>query len=198
MTEKLERPQFLPSFFSAMAERAESKTIWRMFVVPVIAAAVSAGSAYYVPAVFWSDGKWDVAATVYTGILTLNGLILALSWSAFSRIYESISAPKFCSFLRRNGLLNKYIVTISFIHGLQLLAVIASGVGLVILLISIPYLIVDRILFGMMMFSSVYAIQQAASAVAIMNDLLWQKSIFDEHQETANNPKILPMGNRGE
>jgi hypothetical protein len=198
MTEELERPKFLPSFFSAMAERAENKTIWRMLLAPIIAAAISAGVSYYMPAAFWLDDNSGVAATVYTGILTLNGLILALSWSAFSRIYESISAPKFCSFLRRNNLLNKYVVTISFIHGLQLLSIVASASGLIALLVEIPYLIVDRILFGVMGFASIYAIQQAASAVAIMNDLLWQKSIFDEHNEAANNPKVVPMGNRSE
>lgn len=194
MTERLERPGFLPSFFGAMAERAESKTLWRMFVVPSLAAAAAAGVACFVPAAFWADARLDVATTVYTGILTFNGLILALSWSAFSRIHEMIGAPKFCAFLRRNGLLNKYIVTVSFIHGLQLFAVVASAVGLIALLLSVPYLIIDRILFGVMTFGSIWAVQQASTAVGIMHDLLWQKALFDEHNERNGSPNVVPMG----
>ena len=49
-----------------------------------------------------------------------------------------------------------------------------------------------------MVFSSIYAIKEAASAVAIMNDLLWQKSIFDEHHEKATDPNVVQMGSRGE
>ena len=117
MTDKFGRPDFLASFFSALAERAEAGSLWKMLAVPVIAGAISGAAAYYMPAEFWSDQRWDVSATVYTGVLTVNGLILALSWSAFSRIYESISAPKFSAFLRKHGLLNKCIVTVSLITG---------------------------------------------------------------------------------
>ena len=198
MTESTERPKFLPSFFTAMAERAESGTVWRIFVVPVISGAIGTTVAYFIPVKFWSDDNWEISTTVYTGLLTLNGLILVLSWNAFSRIYESISAPKFCAFLRRNKLLNKYIVTISFIHGLQLLAIIASGIELISVLINVQYVLIDRGLFGFMVFSSIYAIKEAASAVAIMNDLLWQKSIFDEHHEKATDPNVVQMGSRGE
>lgn len=196
MTENLERPKFLPSFFAALSERAEKRTILRGLIAPGIMVAISAGVSYFVPDKFWADAKWDVATAVYTGVLTLNGLILALSWSAFSRIYESISATKFCSFLRKNDLLNKYIVSISFIHGLQLLAVVLSAVGLVSVLIDVKYLILDRLFFSAMLFGSIYAIYQAASAVSIMNDLLWQKSIFDEHMENLGNPNVVPMGGR--
>ncbi len=198
MTEKLERPKFLSSFFAALSEKADDKKIWRMFVAPVFTASIGGTVAYYILADFWSDHNWGIATAVYTGILTLNGLILALSWSAFSRIYESISAPKFCSFLRRNKLLNKYIVTVSFIHGLQLFSIIATATGLVVLLINVEHLIIDRVLFGVMVFSSIYAIQRAASAVSIMNDLLWQKSIFDEHQESKDPDKVVSLGGRSE
>lgn len=198
MTESLERPKFLPSYFAALSERAQGGTLWRMFIVPALAISASVGVAYLIPTTFWLNVNLEVSTTVYTGILTVNGLILALSWSAFSRIYESISAPKFCAFLRNNNLLNKYIITVSSIHGLQLLAVIASAIGLVSVLIDIAYIIVDQILFGIMIFFSIYAVQQAVSAVAIMNDLLWQKAIFDEHREGNGGSTVVQMGGRND
>ncbi len=196
MTDSLERPKYLTSFFAAMSERSDNGSLWRMFIWPVLCGGAGGCVAYFVPASFWSDSKWDVAATVYTGVLTLNGLILALSWSAFSRIYESISAPKFCSFLRRHGLLNKYIVTVSSIHGLQLVSILFSGAGLVVLLLDVPYLIVDRVILAFVIAFSVYAIQQASAAVGIMNDLLWQKSIFDESSESGPDPRVVPMNGK--
>ena len=196
MTESLERPKFLTSFFTAMAERAESKTLWRVFVAPVVLGSVGAAAAYYMPVVLWTEEYWAIASTVYVGVLTLNGLILALSWNAFSRIYESISAGKFCSFLRRNNLLSKYVVTISSINACQIFAVVVSGSGLIVLLINIPYIIVDQILFGVIVFASLYSIYQASCAVGIMNDLLWQKSIFDEHTDNSSGSTVVPIGNR--
>jgi len=194
MTDKLERPKFLSSFFSAMAERAERKTIFQGILVPIVAAIVGAATAYWLPADFWLEKNMGVATSVYVGILTLNGLILAISWSAFSRIYETISAPKFSAFLQRNELLNKYLVTLTFIHGLQLFSIIVSASGLVILLMDISYLFIDRSIFGLIVFGSIFAIQQATSAVAIMNDLVWQKATFDEHEENSRKSKVVPIG----
>jgi len=196
MTKKFERPDFLPSFLSALAEMAQQKKLWHIVVTPIVAGALGAGAAYLMPASFWSDDNLGVSATVYTGLLTLNGLILALSLSAFSRIYESISAQMFCAFLRRAQLLNKYIVTMSSVQFLQLFAVIMSATGLIVTLIELKYEIIDRIIFGLMIFASIYAIQKASSAISIMNDLLWQKSIFDEHAQNSGASTIVPLEGR--
>jgi hypothetical protein len=198
MTEQLTRPKFWPSFFSALAERAQSGTLWRVYFGVAVCALVGAGAAYLMPARLWLDEHWETSTTVYTAILTINGLILALSWSAFSKIFETISAPKFCSFLRRNNLLNKYIVTVSFVHALQIFAVVASAIGLALIVVDVGYIWVDRVVFGVMVFASVYAIAQATDAVGLMKDLIWQKSIFDEHMENSKSAKILPMSGKND
>ena len=193
--EKLERPKFLPSFLSALSKKAEEKTLWKFFIWPVVSFSIGGCVAYFMPAYLWSYDLLEVSVTVYAGLLTVNGLILALSWGAFSRIFQSISAPKFSSFLRRNDLLNNYIVTVSYVHGLQITAVLFSAVCLIFVLFQIEGGLYDRILFGLMISFSIYAIQQASNAVNIMYDLVWQKAIFDEHQEGDN---IVSIGKKQE
>lgn len=198
MTEAIERPKFLRSFFEALADRADHKTLLRGFAVPASVAIIAAAAAYALPSAFWADENWSVATTVYTGLLTFNGLILALSWSAFSKIYEIVSAPKFASFLRRNKLLGKYIVTVTFIHGLQLLAVVASAVGLFVVLVDVIWPWLDRAILGVMLFFSIYAIQQAAASVTIMHDLVWYKAAFDEHHEAGGGDNVVGMNRNGQ
>lgn len=190
MTDSPERPKFWPSFYSALAKKAEKGEVWKFFVVPFVATTVAVAATYFIPNTFWSNEKQEVAVAFYTGILTVNGLILALSWSAFSRIHEIICEPAFCAFLRRNKLLNNYITNISFVHALQIAAILFSAIPLVVILIDVPYLMVDQLLFGLMVAISIVAVKEAANIVGVMNDLLWQKSYFDANYDPS---KIVSM-----
>ena len=184
MAETTERPKFLPSFFSALAERAEKKTLWRLIAALLITAGIGLAVALLMPDKFWIRRGGSIAATVFSVVLTLNGIIMALSWNAFSRIYESISAPAFGAFLRRHNLLNKYVVTVSYIHRWQLLAITVTAFALFFLFLE-PGDFWNRVFLGAVVFVSVNAIHQASSAVEIMNDLLWQRAIFDEYQKNS-------------
>jgi hypothetical protein len=81
------------------------------------------------------------------------------------------------------GLLNGYIFYVDFVHVAQLSALIISGGGLLVLLCEPENISFDRVAFGAMLFISSYAIKQAAAAVTIMHDLIWQKAIFDDHMQ---------------
>jgi hypothetical protein len=131
---------------------------------------------YYLPAGFWIE-KRD-STVVYTGLLTLNGIVLALSWSAFAKIYETIGASNFALFLKEKGMLESYLFLIRFVHAFQMLGLIASAGALVFLQFDVSVLW-QRVVFAIALGSGAYAIKQAAGAVTVMQDLVRYRAIFD-------------------
>ena len=192
MKNNLERPKFLPSYIKAIGQSAEKRG-W-LAVIPwglLVCAGVGVACAYVVPISFWDDVRLDVSTAVYLGLLMLNGLILALSWGAFSRIYESIGAAKFASYLMEKELLNDHIVYNDAVHIAQILAIVSSAAALVVLLVDLPRVIFDQIAFGIMICLSANAIKAAANAVTVMHDLIWQKAIFDKHMEDGEPGRVV-------
>jgi hypothetical protein len=106
--------------------------------------------------------------------VTFNGLILALGWTAFGRTYDVLLRGEFSKYLMRNKLLNGYILHITFMHIFQVAAVATTGGGLIVLLLDGIQLSVSRIIFGMVLLFTMYAIKQAIDAVTAMNDLIWK------------------------
>src|SRR3712207_1066163 len=104
------RRSFAESFADALRVSA-AKRGWRAYVphVLLICLGLGAGGAYAVEAAFWSTEKWDVAATVYGGLLAFNALLLAVGWSAFSKIYEVISRGRLGEVLLKNKLLDEHL-----------------------------------------------------------------------------------------
>jgi len=185
------RPKFLTSYWAAIGENIEARG-W-IAVVPawlIIGAILGAAAAYFISPLFWKLDFWDVSVVVYIGILTVNGLILTLSWNAFSRIYESICQPVFCSYLLARNLLNGYIFYMGYIHLTQLLAIAMSSSGLILILCDIPNKLYSQIVFAAMIATTFYAIKTAANAVTVMHDLVWQKAIFDDDQ-TSRDGKVV-------
>lgn len=181
----LERPRFLPSALEQLRQEA-SLTGWRS-VVPVwfIAFAVlGAVAAYAVPDVFWDSGRWDVSTAVYAGLLTFNGLVLALGWAAFARMYDVLLRPGFGNYIYKAGLMNDYIVQISFMNIIKVFAISFSAIGLLSVLIENPYIIIDRIIFALVVCLTAYEIKQATDAVSAMNDLVWQANVYESYQSS--------------
>ena len=175
------RQAFLPSYLEALKGSAERRS-WRAVVPIWIVACIVVGAivSAFVPDLFWSDSKWDVSTTVYAGILTFNGLVLALGWAAFAKIYEIICAPHFSSYLKANGLLNGYIMYVSYIHIVQLCAVVVSAAGLISVLLDVGSIWADRAILALSIACTMYSIKQASAAISGMHDLIWQKATFDE------------------
>jgi len=195
MAKELERPKFLPSLFRALSQRTKEQGF--LGIIPgwfFVCAAIGAAISYYFPANFWSDEKWDVSTTVFGGLLTFNGLMLALSWNAFSRIHEIICSPVFCAYLRSKDMLNDYIVYIGFVHFFQILAITLTGLGLVTVFFDLPGVVWDRVLLAFISTVSIYSVKQGAAAVTVLHDLMWLKSIFDEHHRaTPKDGKVVNM-----
>jgi hypothetical protein len=103
-----ERPDFIDSWLADLRE--DKKRYGLRKLVPTVAicsVAIGTCVAYYLPVnKFWND--WQVSTTFLAAILTINGLLLALSWASFAKIYEIASEPKFALFLRKGDLLTGY------------------------------------------------------------------------------------------
>lgn len=198
MTDTLERPKFLPSYIKAIGQSVEKRG-WKALVPvwTIVAGAFGAAAAYFIPVVFWVD-RPEIAVAVYIGVLTLNGLVLALSWNAFSRIFESISSQGFASYLMAKGRMNGYMVFVGYVHATQLFAVLASAVGLIVFLFSIPTVLYNQIAFAVMIGASAYAMKTAAGAVTVMHDLIWQKAIFDDWSAKQPGSRVVHFTRNGD
>ena len=185
------RPRFTRAYITSLGKSFDERGF--LALIPVwllICASVAWSIAYYMPEGFWKNTNQSVAVVVYVGILTINGLILALSWSTFARIHECITADDFCAYLMENELLGDYVVYIGYVHAVQIIAIITSGAGLMVLLYSLP-LLVERITFAAMLALSIYAIKQAANSVTVMHDLIWDKATFDRGNPKNSDEKVV-------
>ena len=135
---------------------------------------------------FW--GKPEISIVFFTAAVTINGLLLALSWGSFAKIYEIASEPKLAAWLRRHNLLNRYIFHVNFIHYAQVVALSWSGVALVLCVVEhIPHsiesvvslLTLQRISLAGSVASTIYALKYALGAVTIMQDLVWYSAHFE-------------------
>lgn len=188
----------MASYFEAMSERVrESK--WA--IVPVwlaVGMLIGAVPSYFMPGSFFTEAQWQVSAGLYGAILTVNGLILAISWNAFSRIHDSIiSSSGFSSWLRKEKLLNTYLFYIDYVQVTQLIALFASAAALFSILIDLPSELWDRAILAVSLGLSIYAVKYAVNAVTVMHDLVWQKSIFEEQEEAAKSNKLVRLGADG-
>ena len=140
------------------------------------------GTAYYLPTPFWDGSKLDISVSVVSGILTFNGIVLALCWSAFSKIYEIVGAGAFCAHLRKHNLLNHYLMFVGYCHASQVIAIIFTTVALFALWLPIELWALKAIL-GASVATSAYAVRQGVATSSAMQDLIWRKSEFDENQQ---------------
>ena len=142
------------------------------------------------------DGFWnkpEISAVFFTATITINGLLLALSWGSFAKIYELASEPKLAAFLRKHNLLRSYIFHVDFIHLTQVAAVAWSGLALILSVVDhLPHVIgggtlllaLQKISLAGVIASTIYALRYAIGAVRIMQDLVWYSTYFlgDGHE----------------
>jgi hypothetical protein len=177
---KIERPEFLTSLSKAIGKSAGDWT-WHS-IVPVwgiIFLAIGIAVSYNMPGDFWSADHRVGTLLVYVGIFVLNGLIVSVAWPTSVKMYEALSTPGFGAYAASEGLLDGYIVFIRLVHSVQLFAVFASALGIFVLALDSSSIIYDRAFLAVMIFSTAYAFKMVSHIVCAMQDILWQKGIFD-------------------
>jgi len=176
------RPSFIDSWLADIREdylRYDRRKLvpWAALACVAIGATVTA----LVPKDhFWN--KPEVSVVFFTAAVTINGLLLALSWASFAKIYDIASEPKLAAFLRRNDLLRDYIFHVDFIHATQVAALSCSGAALILCVIEhmpapieayVTTLTLQKIGLAATVATTIYALKYALGAVRIMQDLVW-------------------------
>lgn len=161
------------------------RTTWanhRLSVLPW-RIALCAGAGWLVASnlqsVFFYPRNWDVSVAVYSGLLAFNALTMALAWSGIGRVYDSMSAPRFSSFLQHTGVLARYHFILGFIHAVQTLAALVTIASMGILLVGQINIFWDRIAFASTLGATLYALWWAYSAARVARDLSWHHATFD-------------------
>lgn len=197
MDEIPKKPSFIVAWLEDLKDDVERYGVRKL--VPLwllIFGAVSSAIAFIIPEKVWDD-LGDVL-TLYGAVLTMNGLLLALSWSGFGKIYETASAPGFAEFLRATGMLKTVHFFIDFIHYAQLSALGVSGASLLVALHTDLNIIWQRIALALTLTTSLYALRYAIGAVRIMQDLVWYRARYDVLQErkAQGGGNVVPMSSR--
>src|SRR5439155_25780180 len=86
--------------------------------------------AYRLPDSLWAADVPEIGVVLMGSVLTFNGIVMALSWSAFAKIYEIIGAGAFCAHLRKHHLLNHYLMFVGWCQGAQVAAITCTAYGL--------------------------------------------------------------------
>lgn len=159
---------------------------------------ISFGVAWTIPDTFWNSATDAISArlALYAAVLTLNGLLLALSWNSFSKIYESACAPGFSGYLREKGLLNTYFFFVDFIHLAQIVALAVSGAGLILSLYpqdTWTPLWLHRAAFAATITTCLYALRYAVGSVKLMQDLVLARLTYDDHSARKNGGNVTPL-----
>jgi hypothetical protein len=196
-----ERPRFLSLWLEELRGDLDERGIRAL--VPwwlLCFSGLSIVLAWQIPVGFFQTAHWDISTAVYAGALAFNGLLLALSWQAFARIQASMCAPGFSSFLKRRKLIGGYLFWIDYVQLSQVAAVCASATGLITILLSTVSLHGDRVIFGLVVGLSVYAVKNALDAMKLMHDLVWLHAEFDQMLQDVESANVtaFPAGGRGQ
>lgn len=164
----------------------EVKATWRRSglrgVVPWVLG-LCAGAGYvvgqYAPSnLFNQEQHWQTLTGVYAGVLTFNGITLALTWTAIGKIYETVTRGQFARFLRAAKSLEQYQFYIEFMHRIQIFAAVASVIGLFLTFVPLPDQF-HRIVMGAVVASTLYSIKWASGSVRVVRDLTEHQVTFD-------------------
>lgn len=136
-------------------------------------------AAYFLPSAFWNGTKLDVSVSVLSGLLTFNGIILALCWSAFGKIYEIVGAGALSAHLRKHNLLNYYLLFVGYCHATQIVGNALTSFALLALWLP-SKVFAMKIAVAAAVAGSVYALRQGVATSTAMQDLIWRKATFDE------------------
>lgn len=174
------KPSFPQTFAEGLTVAAKNRG-WIAYVPIrlIICALIGAAIAINLSPALWSTSARTDLIAIYGGLLAFNSLLLAVGWSAFSRLYELIGSGPFSKFLKRNGILKYHILFIEVAQASLIAASLASGFGLFSswMLFHTWF---DRLLLGTAIGLSCYAILKALESTQAMNDILWEASDFED------------------
>jgi len=145
------------------------------------ALALGGALVHFMPLTFWAPDQRPTIVSILSAMMTFNGIILALCWSAFGKVYEIIGAGTFAAHLRKHNMLNHYLVFVGYCHLAQVLAISMTAFSIFALWLPLQGWFVKTIFAGAIA-STAYALRQGVATSTVMQDLIWQKSLFDSSE----------------
>ncbi|MCR5878413.1 hypothetical protein [Phenylobacterium sp. J367] len=147
----------------------------------IVCVAIGAAVGMHANKVTLADTQTMVA--VYAAVFTVNAILLAICWGAFSKMFDILSDQDFGAWLRRRRMDGYYSFYIEFIQLMQMLAVATAAVALILsLLAGIPEWALHAALAAVATTSS-YAAWWASGCVHIMQDLGDSRSAYLDRRD---------------
>lgn len=176
------RPTFLKSLLDSWQLSLSLGRERDLFPIWILAAIGLGWSlVHFVPSSFWGEEQRSNVVSILSAMVTFNGIILALCWSAFGKVYEIIGATAFAAHLRKHNLLNHYLVFVGYCHFAQVAAISLTGFAIFTLWLPFEGWFVKSVFAGAIA-ATAYAVRQGVATSTVMQDLIWQKSLFDSSQ----------------
>jgi hypothetical protein len=180
--ERRDRPELFPIFLDEVKADWRRAGLWGVIPWWILSCVLSGYAvSHFWPRELGDKSQWGTVSTILAGVLTFNGITLAVTWAAIGKVYETISRADFSRFLRSGGVLGTYMFYIHLVHITQIIAAILSltTIFAVFLVPTTAF----KIVLAMMVAATLYAIRWAAGSVTIAQDLAWQFGKFDALNE---------------
>jgi uncharacterized membrane protein YfbV (UPF0208 family) len=194
--DKRDRVSFITLWLELLLDDWKSRR-WRSFIPTsvILCSSIGACVAWYFPISPAPNFKSNLI-TIYAGVITAQGIILALSLSSLQHIYENISRKDFAMFLRENGVIEYYLFFIQYIQAVGVIALVMVVATAFALLFNLPSHYV-RILIAITLGAFLYSTKQAIDTSILVRDLIWYRSLFEEREDqNGQESKTIRMDER--
>lgn len=137
----------------------------------------------------------DGLLTLIVGLLTAQGIILAMTISAGQQILAAVSGPGFSSYLRRKGILKHYLVNVAIMQGVGLISILVLLATAGVIVWGAREAII-RPALGASLTSFLYSVRWISGGSLMVRDLIWYRSIFEEVGPPQKNGDVVPLNGR--
>jgi hypothetical protein len=174
----MSRPSFSISLAKGLSIAAKHRG-WKAYIPIwiIISLAVGIVLANKAPTKIWNK-DYATGIAIYSGLLTFNGILMAVGWTSFAKIYEVIGRGEFGKFLRRNDALDMHLLYIDIAQYSLLSATLTSAIALIVTPMPVIDLI-NRFFLAGSIASTIYALIKCASVNRAIHDLIWDSSSFE-------------------
>ncbi|MCB2186961.1 MAG: hypothetical protein KQJ78_11120 [Deltaproteobacteria bacterium] len=181
---------FLTQFFEVVLQDLKEDGKWSLVPWVLLACVAAGGAAFY----FLPDPlakKGDIL-TLWVGLLTAQGIVLAVVLSSVQQIFASTTSPGFSSFLLENEVLKQYQVCMAIMQHtgiMSILVLVATGFAF---LFELPPVYL-RILIWCSLTSFLYSIRWLYGGSLMVRELVYYMGLFDAQRQKGGNPRVVSL-----
>ena len=141
------------------------------------AAGAALCSFFLVPKSFWGATAIGNSIMIYAGILTFSGILLAVGWSSFAKVYEILGRGNLSRMLKNQNLLDVHFMYVSIANFMLTVFVVICAIGLLSLTVTKPVLL-DQIILASICGSGILAITATFNISKFLQQLIWDEIYY--------------------